>query len=189
MKIDKKTRRQSGFTLIELLVVITIVAVLAAMSFAGVNSALKKARKTEGTVAATTLAGAVEKFYSEYNRLPELPENMQTDSGPGVQLLNILLGDDSSEEENPRQVVFLEVKEAKAKKGGIAYGSGGGSAEGMYDPFGNPFSVVINTNYEDILRFSAGGKQYTLRGVNAAVYSPGADREEGTIDDITSFQR
>ncbi|MBK1826499.1 prepilin-type N-terminal cleavage/methylation domain-containing protein [Haloferula rosea] len=192
MKIDNKTRRPSGFTLIELLVVITIVAVLAAMSFAGVNAALKKARKTEGTVAAAALSDAVERFYSEYNRLPDLPENMQTDAGPGVQLLTILLGDEGtgSDSENPRQVVFLEAKEAKAKKGGIDYGSGsGGSAQGMYDPFGNPFNVVLNTNYDDTLSFSYGGKQYNLRGRNVAVYSAGADQEEGTVDDITTFQR
>lgn len=192
MKIDPKTRRPSGFTLIELLVVITIVAVLAAMSFAGVNSALKKARKTEGTVAAAALSDAVERFYSEYNRLPDLPENMRTDSGPGVQLLTILLGEEGtgSDVENPRQVIFLEAKEAKAKKGGIDYGAGGnGAAQGFYDPFGNPFNVVLNSNYDDALQFSYGGKQYTLRGRNSAVYSAGADREEGTVDDITSFQR
>jgi prepilin-type N-terminal cleavage/methylation domain-containing protein len=197
MRFDKKPRRRSGFTLIELLVVITIVAVLAAMSFAGVNAAIKKAKTTEGKVAASSLAEAVERFYGEYNRLPDLtglgaPGGGDTSTGDGVTLLKILLAEegDGSDIENTRQVVFLEAKEAKAKRGGIDFGSGGnGEAQGMYDPFGNPFTVVMNLDYEDSLKFSVGGKQYTLRGKNVAVFTPGADQKLGTSDDITTFQR
>ncbi len=76
------------------------------------------------------------------------------------------------------------------KRGGIDYGSGGnGRAQGFYDPFGNAFTVVMNVDYEKSLQFSFGGKQYNLRGREVAVYSPGADREEGTSDDIRTFER
>lgn len=192
MKNPNSFRRSQGFTLIELLVVITIVAVLAAMSFAGVNSALKKAKITQGRVAATNVAQAVNQFYSEYSRLPELTGDLRTDSGGGVQLLQILLAEEGggSDVENSRGINFLSVQEGKGKRGGLYYGSGSGSSvQGLYDPFGNPYTIVLNTDYEDTLSFSMGGKTYNLRGEQVAVYSPGPDMEEGTTDDITSFQR
>lgn len=192
MKAPTKPHRSSGFTLIELLVVITIVAVLAAMSFAGVNSAIKRAKITEGKVAASALAEAVERFNSEYNRLPDVQREVQTDQGQGITLLEILLAEEGtgSDIENTRQVVFLEAKEAKGKRGGLDFGSGSsGSVQGFYDPFGNPYTVVMNVEYDNALQFSYGGRQYNLRGRNVAVYSPGADMEEGTADDIRTFER
>lgn len=193
MRNDRKPLRQSGFTLIELLVVITIVAVLAAMSFAGVNSAIKRAKITEGKVAASALAEAVERFNSEYNRLPDVQRTVVTDQGEGIRLLEILLAEEGtgSDVENSRQVVFLEAKEAKGKRGGLDFGSSGGSGsvQGMYDPFGNPYTVVMNVDYENSLQFNFGGRTYNLRGRNVAVYSPGADKQEGTQDDIRTFER
>lgn len=192
MRNDRKPLRPRGFTLIELLVVITIVAVLAAMSFAGVNSAIKRARITEGKVAASALAEAVERFNSEYNRLPNVESPVKTDQVGGIRLLEILLAEEGtgSDVENTRQVVFLEAKEAKGKRGGIDFGSGGGgSVQGMYDPFGNPYTVVMNVDYENSLGFTFGGRTYNLRGRNVVVYSPGADKQPGTQDDIRTFER
>lgn len=189
MKNPAANRPSKGFTLIELLVVITIVAVLAAMSFAGVNVALKKARTTEGNVAAAGVASAVDSFYNEYSRLPDVSgTELQTDSGTGVELLKILLAQegDGSDLENPRKINFLSVKEGKGRKGGLYYGSGGSSVQGLYDPFGQPYTIVLNTNYEDVMRFSVGGRTYELRDRQVAVYSPGADGELGTTDDIDS---
>jgi prepilin-type N-terminal cleavage/methylation domain-containing protein len=184
-KTRKNQRR--GFTLIELLVAITIIVALAAMSFAGVNAAMKKARKLEGETAANAIRSAVEGFYSEYNRLPNISGNeVRTDSGEGVQLLRVLLAEEK--EDNTRQVPLLSAKEGKSKKGGLIYGSGSSAGvEGMYDPFGNPFTVVLNTDYAEALTFSVGGKTYTLRGQNVAVYSAGGDKELGTSDDVKTF--
>ncbi|WP_338684778.1 type II secretion system protein [Haloferula helveola] len=189
MKTYSKIRRPGGFTLIELLVVITIVAVLAAMSFAGVNIAIKRARTTEGNVAASAIHSAVNNFYSEYSRLPEVQGEVKTDSGTGVDLLRILLADegDGSDIENSRKIPFLNTKEGTGKRGGLYYGSNGNTVQGMYDPFGQPYTIVLNTDYEDVLRFSKGGKQFELRGEQVAVFSPGADQELGTKDDIASF--
>ncbi|MFC7338502.1 type II secretion system protein [Haloferula chungangensis] len=187
MKNQKSTRRAKGFTLIELLVVITIIAVLAGLSFAGVNLAIKKAKKTEGLVMASSLATAVENFYGEYNRLPDVPKQVET-AGGSTKLLEILLGMEGSGSniENTRSVIFLQGKEAKGKKGGIDFGSGD-SVDGLYDPFGNPYTVILNTDYADSLDFSFGGKQVKLRGKQVAVYSPGGDKKEGTPDDIKSW--
>jgi prepilin-type N-terminal cleavage/methylation domain-containing protein len=198
MKPTSTLRRSRGFTLIELLVVISIVAALAALSFAGVTAALRKAKTTEGRVAASALAQAVNAFYSEYNRLPELqslsaPNGGLTNGGQGVQLLQILLAQEDAANNpiNSRGVNFLSIKEAKSRVGGLDYGPQGNApqVQGLYDPFGQPFTVVLNTEYQNVLTFQLGDRTYNLRGEQVAVYSPGADEQLGTQDDITSFQR
>lgn len=193
MKTYEKTTRAAGFTLIELLVVITIIAALAALSFAGVNAALKRARTTEAEVMANGLVTAIERFETEYNRLPDFDGELETDGGQGAELLRVLLAQEGegSDIQNKRKIVFLEAKEAKGRRGGLYYGSdgAGATAQGMYDPFGNPFTVVMNTDYEDTLSFTYDGRTYDLRGKTVAVYSPGADMVEGNQDDILTFQR
>jgi prepilin-type N-terminal cleavage/methylation domain-containing protein len=194
MKTYEKTKRAAGFTLIELLVVITIIAALAALSFAGVNAALKRARTTEAEVMANGLVTAVERFETEYNRLPDFDTEVETSvGGQGAELLRVLLAQEGTgtDIQNKRKIVFLEAKEAKGRRGGIYYGSdgAGATAQGMFDPFGNPFTVVMNTDYEDTLTFQYGNQTYNLRGKSVVVYSPGADRVEGNQDDILTFQR
>ena len=187
MKIHQPSRRSKGFTLIELLVVITIIAVLAGLSFAGVNLAIKKAKKTEGVVMANSIASAVENFYGEYNRLPDVPKTTETDtSGKGLLKVLLALEGSGNNIENTRSVIFLQGKEAKGNKGGIDYGSGD-TVEGVYDPFGNGYTVILNTDYADSLDFQFGSQQIKLRGKQVAVYSPGGDKKLNTPDDIKSW--
>lgn len=192
MKTYSHPRRSKGFTLVELLVVITIIAVLAALSFAGVNLAIKKARKTEGMVAATSLTQAIENFYGEYNRLPDVggTSEIKTDGGTGQQLLEILTGAEKSSDdmENPRSIVFFSGKEAKGRKGGLEYQGNSSAPVALWDPFGQPFTVVLNSDYADALEFQFASKRVTLRGQQAAVYSAGGDKEQGTTDDIISWK-
>ena len=187
------TRRTSGFTLIELLVVISIVVVLAALSFAAVNGAMTKTKTTRGKSYATNLASAVEAFYSTENFLPDIGNGpVSTDSAEGVRLLRVLLAQEANTGDvmNSRRTIYLDVKESTGRTDGIFYGTtGGDTVQGMFDPFGNPYFVVLNTEYDRSLQFSMGGQQYILRGENVAVYSAGADRIEGTKDDITTFNR
>jgi|GEM_PF-310967 len=182
--------RRRGFTLIELLVVIAIIVVLAAASFSGGIMAINSAKKTASVATAKALEHAVNNFYTEYGSLPDVPERVQTDGGEGVRLLNILLGldENSSKVQNSRLLKLLQAAETKTKtKGGLLYSANGRSAEGLYDSWGNPFHVQLDVNYEERLRVSLGSKTELLNGRRVAVYSPGADKQLGTSDDVKSW--
>ncbi|MGE9271115.1 MAG: type II secretion system protein [Verrucomicrobiales bacterium] len=196
MKTHRNSRRASGFTLIELLVVVAIIASLSGIAFVAVNAGLSKARQAKGRVAATNLANALDAFYTDYNRLPDLPslaapEGGQTNDDEGRILLSILLGEETEEakEENPRRIQYLQIEDAKGQKGGLYYDESSREVLALYDPFGEPYTVILNTDYEDALEFTYNNKEYSLRGKNIVVYSFGADKEEGTSDDILTFVR
>jgi prepilin-type N-terminal cleavage/methylation domain-containing protein len=164
-----------GFTLVELLVVIAIIAVLAAAGFAGGTAAMNKARKVTAQASATSIATAVEQFYTEYSALPDVAAQSNTDSAEGVKLLNILAGVGSeAATQNPRKIRFLGVKEAKGGKRDGAVYAASGQIQGMYDPWGQPFHVVLDTDYEEKLTFTPqGSPAVTLNGRRVAVYSLG----------------
>ncbi len=182
-------RRHSGFTLVELLVVIAIIVVLAAAGFGAGMMALNKAKVVTSKASASAISSAVNSFYSEYNALPDVGDRVRTDKGEGTKLLEILLGleGDSGKVQNPRNNKFLNVKETKKMSDGLKYSSSGRSVEGLWDAWGNPFVVELDTQYEERMRFNLGGKQITLNGCKVAVYSAGPDKKEGTEDDIKTW--
>ncbi|MEI6605585.1 MAG: type II secretion system protein [Verrucomicrobiota bacterium] len=183
------SRRRRGFTLIELLVVIAIIVVLAAAGFGAGIVAMNNAKKIASVATAKALETAVNNFYTEYGSLPDVPERVKTDGGEGVRLLNILLGkeENSSKMQNLRMLPLLQVVETKTRTKGLLYSANGRSAEGLYDSWGSPFSVQMDVNYEERLRISLGGKTELLNGRRVAVYSPGADKQLGTADDVKSW--
>jgi len=191
------SRRAHGFTLVELLVVISIIAVLASAGFAAGNAAMQRARKVTAQATATAIEGAVNSFYSDYSALPVDDGNgedggsqYQTDRGPGVQIINVLAGMEQESDgtmKNPKKVRYLNVKEGKAKKNGAIYEKSGKSISGLYDPWGNPFIIILDTNYEERLNFRLGNQTQTLNGRRVAVYSAGADKKVGTNDDVKNF--
>ncbi len=193
MKTPPSFRRNSGFTLVELLVVIAIIAVLASAGFAAGTAAMNKAKKVTGTAAAQSVVSAVNNFYTENSAMPVPAGNASTEGGTkyettsveGVKILNILTGQE--DEINTRKVRYLEVKEAKGKKGGIVYSPSGKEVTGLYDPWGNPFFMVLDTNYEERLKVKPGKKEETLPGRRCAVYSAGQDKKLGTTDDIKTW--
>jgi len=185
----RPSRRNRGFTLIELLVVIAIIAVLAAASFGMVNLAMKKARQTVARQVDASLEQAINNFYTEYGRLPSTSATppasdstppIDTTTADGIKLLTILLGKETGTTmENPKQMKFLDVQEAKAKKGGIEYDAGG-VPTGLYDPWGNGYRIVIDYDYdEDITpptESLAVPSTSPLHGKHVIAYSMGVDK-------------
>jgi prepilin-type N-terminal cleavage/methylation domain-containing protein len=199
------SRARRGFTLVELLVVIAIIAVLAAAGFAAGNKAMNSARKTTAQASATSLQQAINSFYNDNGSLPDVgtgggggqDTQVRTDGGDGVLLLQVLLGKEPAsgggggvggQVQNTRGVKYLEVKEAKQgrRRDGLAYGNDQRSIIGLYDPWGTPYTVVLDTSYDDTLEFNLGGP-VRLNGRRVAVYSPGSDRNLGTKEDVKTW--
>lgn len=201
MKIPT-SRARRGFTLVELLVVIAIISVLAAAGFAAANGAMTRAKKASASATAVGLQEAIKQFTNTYGYLPEVGNSggamdvqVNTNNADGQELLRILLGKENpggganANVQNTRGINFFEVKEAKegVKRDGLLYASDKTSILGLYDPFGNPFVVVLDTDYNDTIEFNLGGP-VKLNGRKVAVYSAGSDRKAGTKEDIKTWQ-
>jgi prepilin-type N-terminal cleavage/methylation domain-containing protein len=187
-------RANRGFTLIELLVVIAIIAVLAGVGFSAGGSAIQKAKKTTCLAAAVSIESAVNNFYTEYGSMPSAgtgDTTVKTD-GSGINLLKTLLGMDTVL--NPRSIKFLSAKEGKANKNGLIYDASGNNITGMYDPWGGPYNVILDLDYDEKLvgvkPKGTGSAAATLNGRRVAVWSDGADGVSATgkaADDVKTW--
>jgi prepilin-type N-terminal cleavage/methylation domain-containing protein len=191
------TRRMSGFTLIELLVVISIIAVLAAAGFAAGAKAVDTAKRAKALSTCTALESAVNAFYNEYGCMPKelnddpsTPINTKTD----LEFLNVLLGftETANPPLNSKAIKFLTVKEGKSKKDGLIYSSTGDKITGLYDPWGGPYYVMIDGNYDEKIKVKTGSSAatLTLNGRKVAVWTNGADGINGggkATDDVKTW--
>jgi prepilin-type N-terminal cleavage/methylation domain-containing protein len=176
MKTPPRLLSPKGFTLIELLVVIAIIAVLASAGFAVGPAMMNRAKKLSGQATATSIANSVEQFYTEYSALPD-PGNNTSDtefSTSDSALLDILAGGTktASISQNPRKIRFLSVKDAKNNMDGAVYSAN--SISRIYDPWGQPFYIRLDYDYDERLTFTPqGSTAVTLNGRRVAVYSLG----------------
>lgn len=188
-------RPQRGFTLVELLIVIAIIMVLASLGFAGVQTAMRRAKTVQTLNIATNLNQAIQNYFDEYGSLPMVnatPTPIATNTGEGVNVLRVLLAQEGTGSNilNTKNVRYLEVRNAKARKGGIEYASGGSQATGLFDAWGNPFYIAFDDDYNDEIQnpdVVAASDPAILRGMKAVVYSFGADGEPRTKDDVRTW--
>ena len=165
--------------------VMSVVSVLVVLSFFAAQVAIKKAQTLQSKVNAVALESAVLQFYQEYSKLPEPGGNDFNSEGlAGRKLLDILLGPG-----NPRGIPFLVAETGKhRKKGGLIFESGIGSpVVGLFDAWGNPFRVILDDDYDEVIRFTYGGKPEVVHGHRVLVASKGPDGVEGTADDVKSW--
>ena len=193
---NQPSRRTCGFTLVELLVVIVIIAVLASAGFAAGSAAIQKARRTTALAAATAVESAVNNFYTEYGSMPaDGDSDATTETKTNVTLLKILLGMDegSTTPKNSRAVKFLSVREGKSNKNGLIYSSSGSDINGLFDPWGGPYQVMLDLDYDEKINVKPkglGAVSRTLNGRRVAVWSDGADGATSTgkaADDVITW--
>jgi hypothetical protein len=139
----------------------------------------------------TSLEVAIECYFLEYEKLPSVSSEahlIDTDSAEGIQFINVLLGCEPSGMalQNPQKIAFLSVRQGKARKDGIVYDrTAPGSLQGIFDPWGNPYHVLLDLDGDGILELPGGGK---VTGHRAVIYSAGPDRKLGTRDDLNSWE-
>jgi prepilin-type N-terminal cleavage/methylation domain-containing protein len=140
----------SAFTLIELLVVIAIIAVLMGLLFPAFRGAQDQAKKALAKNDLTQIVTAVNAYYTEYAKYPLV--TAETIYGPGgtsnAALFNELRAVNATQ--NPRQIVLISPPDAKDQtnpRGGI--GTTGTSSGQYYDPWGTPYNIEIDGDYDN----------------------------------------
>jgi prepilin-type N-terminal cleavage/methylation domain-containing protein len=163
------SRHTRAFTLIELLVVIAIIAILVGLLFPAFKAVQRQAREAQAKNDLTQIVNAVNAFYTEYGRYPLPTGNpcpaVATDItyGPSgtstadlfYSLRAVTSGCNSlvsgTPAINPRQIVFISPPYVKDETAGKRR-SGVSQTDGQYyDPWGTPYSVRIDANYDNQL--------------------------------------
>ena len=181
----------SAFTLIELLVVIAIIIILAGLLFPAFRGVQEQARRTQAKNDLTQIVAAVNAFYTEYGKYPLV--TVDTVYGPGgtssadlfYSLRAVASGANALNVINPRAIVFISppfVKDPNNPRAGIGTTTGAGQ---FYDPWGTPYQIRIDTNYDNQMANpytdTTAGPATLTTGVIA--WSLGADKGLGTNGD------
>jgi prepilin-type N-terminal cleavage/methylation domain-containing protein len=213
-KPECRMTKEQGFTLIELLVVIAIVAVLLGLAFPVFQGVLDRAKKVQAKNDLTQIVTAVNAFYTEYGRYPvNVASGNTTDAffGTGTTptgdtsygnndvLIDVLRNNTSNTNNsatvtllNPRQIVFIsppDVRNSTQPKAGVATQTvtvnGISIPIGTFvDPWGTPYNVEIDTNYNNSVpnpygALSVGGAGADPVSQGVIAWSFGKDKKLG----------
>ena len=132
------------------------------------------------------LKNSISCFFIEYRKFPVDSQGGDTISQSVGELTGSLLGDSSEGESSgtsPRGISFLSGRQAEPLpyggwRNGITLGAGGDS--GLFDPWGNPYWVKMNTNGSD--GFLAPDRSGEI-DETIAVWSAGPDGDPDTWED------
>lgn len=183
MKTNRTHTPAAGFTLIEMLVVITIIGVLAGIAFPVFSAVTERARKTQVKAMVKDLLVAIKGFQTEYGRYPSVGSGGGADdttvlTDSGNQLISGLLGQNDGV--NPKGIPFFESKLATNGRAGLI--SGGDSAFSLVDAWGTPFTVIMDTNYDNKVDNPNPSSDSAVLPMGVAVFSNGADQLVETWD-------
>lgn len=191
-------RPRSAFTLIELLTVIAIIAVLMGLLFPAIGGVKESARKAQAKNEAIGIVNAVKGYYTEYGKYPLLTGTSGGKyTSDNDKLFNVLRAISGLSGEqlalNPRKISFIEVPSAKgtgaAQKAGI-------TTNGVFvDPWGNPYQIWIDDDYNNEITNPYGSnKGAGVDPLNTGViaFSFGKDKSKASTftgsDDVISWQ-
>ena len=183
-----------AFTLIELLVVIAIIAILIGLLFPAFKAVQNQARQTQAKNDLTQIVNAVNAFYTEYGKYPLATDDSTISNNADLfyTLRAVALGANLNNAVNTRQIVFINppnVKNTASPRSGI------GSDGQYYGPWGSPYRLRIDGNYDNQIAnpytADTGAGPATLN-TGVIAWSLGQDVTQGTnfnaSDDVISWQ-
>ena len=176
--------RAAGFTLVEMLVVVAIIAILAAILIPSLGGAQKATRKRKAELECNAVKTAVEQFFSDFKYMPwGDPDDAKARVGADKwtetpkeheDVMKLLRG------ENKLSKAYLEISTRDTK-------SSSSEDEGVfYDPWKNYYRIGMDRNLDQQVGYTYGGSTKTYKA-RVLVLSCGPDGEEGTEDDIRTF--
>src|SRR5262245_61419678 len=185
-----------AFTLIELLVVIAIIAILVGLLFPAFKAVQNQARQTQTKNDLTQIVNAVNAFYTEYGKYPIATDDSIISNNADLfyTLRAVASGANAGDVVNPRKIVFISPPFVKNDTAGSRR-SGIASDGQYYDPFGTPYRLRIDGNYDNTflnpyVADTGAGPAALTTGVIA--WSLGKDAAQGTnfnaSDDVISWQ-
>lgn len=139
MTTAPKTIPQLIFFGLKVLLLLFLLLVLASL-FVQIVTEPGIDRRASAKNDAVQIATAITGYETEYGQLPSKDSLVQEVGGPMLQALMA-----SNDALNPRRIVFIEVGPAKKNKGGLL--------NGIYvDPWGSPYKVKFDTDYDNRLQ-------------------------------------
>jgi prepilin-type N-terminal cleavage/methylation domain-containing protein len=176
LKNNPPRSHRAGFTLVELLTVIAIIGILAGMLMTALPAAVNSAKKAKAKSEMAGIVTAIQSYDQDYSRYPVSPATQSfANAGNNDMTLggaffnrdgsyNASLGFTNSEviailmdiatttvtsvnanhQKNPKQVKYLN-----AKMSGDTSSPGVGTDLVYRDPWGNPYVITMDLNYDD----------------------------------------
>jgi prepilin-type N-terminal cleavage/methylation domain-containing protein len=203
-----KTQRQSverAFTLIEVLITITIIAILASLTAAGIRNAIDQANRLKVRTVVMDLKNSIDQYQTDYSRWPidstitgangeDAPELLTDGSNALVDaLMGIPPASSGTPDLNPKRTPFAQFPPAHNGRHGLV---GAARPYKLADMYGQPYHILLDTHGDNQVKnpdvnntepkISQG--QATHLAMKIAVYSCGKDQVPGTADDVTSWR-